>query len=237
MLYRKLLRSLLPLFLLTLLGSQELHAQRMNNPFYDYKRRVHFGFTLGTNFSSFKYQFDPSFYQMDSVLSVNMISYPGLHLGAISNMHIGDHFDLRFIPTLVLAQRAIEYNMGDSMRTTVTKEIESVLIEAPLHLKFKSVRFRNMRFYVIGGGKYSYDMSSDAGSNRNPRDPEVYVYPNNFYYEVGAGLDFYFPYFKFSPEIKISRGLNNVLEPDDGIYSAVFDSFKSQFVFISLYFE
>jgi hypothetical protein len=221
------------------------HAQRLNQPFYDIEKKVHFGFTFGLNHSTFKYQLSPLFYQTDTVMRVNMKSYPGLHLGGVFNYHLGNHFDLRVIPTLILSQRAVEYTLNTGIANGSEhpdgnkdlKEIESVFIEFPLLAKFKSERLTNLRFYVIGGGKYAYDMSSDYAAARDPNDPFFAIFPHNFYYEYGVGLDVYFPYFKFSPELKFSKGINNILVPDHSFHTTIFQRFQSQFILFSLYFE
>jgi hypothetical protein len=36
--------------------------------------------------------------------------------------------------------------------------------------------------------------------------------------EAGIGLDLYFPLFKFSPEIRFSRGITNVLDNTQNAY-------------------
>ncbi|MEX0966954.1 MAG: outer membrane beta-barrel protein [Bacteroidia bacterium] len=225
----------LVLLLLLLFSNGKLVAQNMNTPFYDLKP-VHFGVFFGTDAAHFRYELSEDFYATDSVQRINMVRYPGIQFGAISNFRLGEHFDLRFTPTLILAQRGIEYTLNDTTPRSL-KEIESVMVEAPLSIKFKSTRHRNIRYYILAGVKYGYDISSDAGSARNINKPEIYVYPHNYYYEYGFGLDLYFPYFKFSPELKLSRGLVNVLEPDRSIISRSFDKLFSQFWFISLLFE
>jgi hypothetical protein len=182
----------------------------------------------------------------DTFLRVRSVGYPGFTVGPVINLHIGstrsrlrEHFDVRLIPSLVLSYRSIFYTLNNN--TDVEKKIESAIIEFPLLLKFKSDRFGNMRFYTIGGFKYGFDLSSDAKAIPNPNNPRVAVYPHNFSYEVGTGLDLYFPFFKFSPEVKISRGLNNVLVPSrppgSNIYTDIFSRFRSNFMFFSLYFE
>jgi hypothetical protein len=230
---------------LALLLSCGAFGQALNKQFYDYDRWIHFGFTLGTNYSVLKYNYSPLWYSQtppNMVLRVSSQGSPGITLGAVSDLHLGssksfwrDHFDLRFIPSLVLSERQFVYTMYDS--TTEKKTIESALVEFPLLLKMKSDRFGNVRFYAIGGGKYSYDLSSTAKAAKNPQNPKVSIYPSNLSYEFGAGLDLYFPYFKFSPEIKVSQGINNILVPDNTIYSGIFSSFRSNFVYFSLYFE
>ena len=203
--------------------------------YYDYKRGLHFGFTLGTNVSNFKYTLSKEWYKQDTVNQVHVEKLPGITLGAVANLHIGEYFDIRFIPTLILIQRNIQYQFADG--TKPVKQVESALGEFPLLLKFKSERYDNFRFYIIGGFKYSYDFSSDEKAKKNPANPIVALRTNSYAAEYGLGLDFYLQYFKFSPEIKLSKGINNVLSPDAQIYSRIFDGFRSNIVYISLYFE
>lgn len=212
-----------------------IDAQTKNNPLYDYNKKLHFGFSIGTNIAGFSHRFSDQFYKNDTLLSINKNHFPGLSLGAIANLHLGDHFDLRFIPSLILSERSIDYEFKD--RPPVTKSMESVFIEAPLTVKFKSERRNNVRFYVIGGGKLSYDMASEASTEQNPNDPFVALKPRSYYYEFGFGFDMYFPYFKFSPEIKISRGVSDVLSNDPFVYSNSFEFLRSNVIFISFHFE
>jgi hypothetical protein len=244
-------RKKIILFAALWLCSAGSFAQNLNKPFYDYSRRIHFGFTIGTNFSHFKYEFSPVWYNpptpgQDTFLAVRTKSYPGFTVGPVINLHVGstrsrlrEHFDIRAVPVLALTQRDLIYTLKDS--TEVTKQVESALVELPILLKFKSDRFGNFRFYTLGGFKYGFDLSSEANATPNISNPRVAVYPHNISYELGTGLDLYFPYFKFSPEVKISRGINNVLVPSSppgaNKFTDIFSRFRSEFIFFSLYFE
>ncbi|RYD76450.1 MAG: PorT family protein [Sphingobacteriales bacterium] len=239
---KKKIVSVLLLAFVLLLPQKPATAQGINKPFYDYSRRIHFGFTIGSSFSRIKYDFSPKWYTQDTFAYVNSLGYPGITLGAVANLHIGstrsylrEHFDIRLIPSLVLAERRIRYTYYDTFAEE--KKVESALVEAPLLMKFKSERFRNLRFYVIGGAKYSFDLSSDYKAAPNPSDPKLILKPHNFSYEYGTGLDIYFPFFKFSPEVRVSKGLNNILKTDGTDYSTIFSRFRSNFVYFSLYFE
>lgn len=211
-----------------------LMSQTRNLERFDYGRKIHFGFTLGTNVSNFKYEFSPKFYQNKELLKVEIVRYPGITFGAISDLHFGEYFDLRLLPSLVLSERRVIYNFVNSSRTL---SVESVFFELPALVKFKSYRHGNVRFYVIGGSKFSYDFGSDASSVRDPNNPILAVKPVSFAYEFGCGLDMYFYFFKFSPEIKLSKGINNILDPYNDVYSNIFDKFFSNFIFISFHFE
>jgi len=211
--------------------------------FYDYARTFHFGFTIGTNLAGFKYEMSPAWYskKIDTFNSVSFEKSPGITLGGVMNLHLGkselmEHFDLRFIPSLVLSSRKAVFTVNDNS-FKIDKPVESAIINLPLLLKFKSDRFGSIRFYTIAGLAYGYDLSSDSKSNNNKLSNSIAIGPSNFNYEYGLGLDIYFPFFKFSPEIKWSRGFNDLKVSDEGNYNGSFKSLKSQIAFISLYFE
>lgn len=225
------------LFIVFLLLGNLANAVTKWNEFYDYSRRYHFGFLLGTNVSTFKYSLSNEWYIQDSVSKVSVKRIPGLTIGAVADLHLGEYFDLRLIPTLVLSQRSLNFSESKPEKLNSSKSVESNLVEVPLLLKFKSERHGNTRLYIIAGFKYGYDLSSDSKAKRNPADPKIFLKPHNYSYEFGVGFDMYSKYFKFSPEIKLSRGINNILQPDDKIYSRVFNSLQSNFIFVTMYFE
>jgi hypothetical protein len=162
------------------------NAQGMNHPFYDFERKYHFGFMLGTNFSNFKYDFSKAWPKQDSVKTVKIQKFPGITLAAVGDLHLGEYFDIRLIPTLILTQRNILYQFAN-VSDAVPKQIESALVDLPLLIKMKSERHQNLRFYVIGGGSYAYDLASNAGAQQNPADPIVALKPGNLSWNLGQG--------------------------------------------------
>jgi len=221
--------------LLAFFEVSNLYSQTRNLERFDYGRKIHFGFSIGTNISNFKYEFSPKFYQNKDLLTVHVERYPGLSLAAITDVHFGEYFDLRALPSLVLAERRVRYNFVNDV--SITKSVESIFAEVPVLLKFKSTRHGNFRFYVLAGTKISYDFGSNANSIRDPNNPILAIKPWSYSYEVGCGLDLYFFFFKFSPEIKVSNGFTNILAPYDDVYSNIFDKLYSHFICISFHFE
>ncbi len=224
-------------FLFFFIQSNAQHEGVRNLPKYDYQY-IHFGFVLGINSSDFKINLAPDFRKMDSIYVVESEAVTGFNLGIVANLRIGNHFDLRFIPALSFSQRNLIYNITylDTARGSVTKNIESNYLEFPVDLKFKSARIRNYRIYVLAGFKYSIDMISQA--TVDAIDKEI-VKLNRFDYgyEIGLGFDFYMPYFKFSPEIKMYHGLNNLLVQDGKSFSRPIDALFSRIFELSFTFE
>lgn len=206
-----------------------------NLPNYD-KQWIHFGITMGGNVNSYKIYRDISLNSDDSIMAVNSGRMGGFNLGIISNISFLDHFDFRVIPTLSFAERRIKYLMVN--HEYVHKDVESIYLDIPFHFKIKSVRMDNFRFYVLGGGKYAMDMISSANAKNRQAKSLVLTKFSNWSREYGVGTDFYFEMFKFSIEVKVSEGLNNVMvEKPDFRYTTVIDKLLPKTFLVSLHFE
>jgi hypothetical protein len=219
--------------------SGEVSAQRkkvQNLPKYD-KQKIHFGFLLGINKTDFVIKRIAEFNKQDSLYVVESAPQTGFNLGIIANLKISDNFDLRFVPDLAFSQRNLEYTFNNNgVFETSIKEIESTFLEFPLDLKFKSKRVNNYRAYVLVGAKYSIDMVSQAKVENADKD-FVKLKRNDYGYQIGLGFDFYLERFKFSPEIKMYHGFNNLLVNDNKIFSSSLESLKSKIFLLSFTFE
>ncbi len=220
---------------LTCLCFEKGLAQNQRQPFFDFKKKYHFGFYLGTTIGNFKPSYSQLFYQQDSFSKIEIERFPGVVIGAVADLHLGNYFDLRFTPSVGISQRNVNYFRGNV--NVLTKTVESSLFDLPLLVKLKSERHQNIRIYMVAGVKYSYDLSSDRGAVEDPTDPKLILGPNNWFYEYGVGFDIYTKYFKLSPELKFSTGVNNVLDHDERLYNAVFEKLRSNFVSFSFYIE
>jgi hypothetical protein len=227
------------LILMMALSSSAQKRQVMNLPKYD-RARIHFGFELGLNISKFRVQPVGDLRIRDTVYSITPRGTSGLNLGIISNLKLGEHFDLRFIPALAFTQRNLEYSMvytdSNFSDETITKQVESTYLEFPFLLKFKSARIDNYRVYVLAGWKYSIDMVSQA--KVLAKDKEIVkLNKHDNGYEIGVGFDFYMTYFKFSPEIKMYNGVKNLLVQDGRRFSNPLEGLYSKAFVISFTFE
>lgn len=229
------LRYLIILLCFLLTGS-ELHAQRqrlMNMTDHDDKR-YYFGLTFGANVSQYRLKLEQNFVNSDSFRRITPIWSPGFNLGLMANMRLSNFIDVRLVPSLSFAEKKLKFNMSPD--TTSTRSVESIYLHIPLQLKFKSNRLNNFRFYGMLGGKFDYDMSSNARSRR--ADEWLKVSPIDLGYEIGFGFEFYNPNFIFSPEIKLSQGLMNQLykSPDIPLSNAI-NSLNARSIVISIHLE
>lgn len=178
-----------------------------------------------------------NFLNYDSLKNIRVKPYVGFGFGAVVDYRLNKWFNLRFLgPSISFAQRNIYYEFDSSVYDKDV-QVESVYLDFPIELKFRAERHRNTRFYAMAGVRYTYDLASDIDAPRSLLDPIVALKPNSFSYEFGFGIDLYFPFFKLSPEIKLSQSFTNVLVKDDFIYTKALNSLFSRVVTFSFHFE
>ncbi len=225
--------SLLSLFLFSVAS----RAQKGNYNYLDFENKpFYFGIVLAYNNSDYKVSQSKNFLLNDSIRIAESLRGVGFNLGGIVNLKIGQYFDFRTQPTLSFAERKLFYKSPDDIRAPYTRRIQSVLFEIPFHIRFKSEPYNDKRFFLVTGVKYGIDVANDSRS----RDAAelVKIAPSDFMFEVGAGIQIFFPYFIFSPEIKYSHGLGNVMVIDPNLpQSNVIDRLTSRSVTLSFHFE
>ncbi len=190
------------------------------------EKPYYFGLSFSTNTTNYRLDKSEWFINEDSVLLIDPLKRPGLGIGLLGCLQINGFWDLRLVPTIVFSDRTISYvqnQYGRGPNEFKDFSAEAVLFHFPLSLKLKSNRMKNFRFYAMAGMKFDWDMNSNARSKRLTE--VIKVKPTDLGYELGGGLNFFFSNFVLSPEIKISRGLNNVLVPDK--YSQISNSLEA----------
>lgn len=209
-----------------------------NLPKFDNKW-IHFGFQLGMSQNGFALDHDLT--RGDSLIKLETGTQPGLIIHALSELHFGPHFGLRFTPGIAFAARDLTYTYYSNKPTSpIVKTIESTFIEAPLLLKYRSKRVNNFAQYVMVGFNYGWDLSSQEKADNSVDDRGeriVKLKRQNYNLEVGAGFDFFLEYFKFSPELKFSYGLNNVVFQELTPFSAPITDLRSRIFVFALNFE
>ena len=217
-------RHILLLSLLALVLVPSMAQEAQNRPYIDDKI-FHFGFQLGVNFSSFGVT--------DSQLPVIMRGEgdilharvsgmtPGFHVGFVTDLRMNKYFSLRFCPGMQFASRSISY-VSESGRDVFGYAMDidgkpvfgshmDVLympIYLPLYIKFSAMREGNYRPYVIAGGGASFNVSRDINK-------PVLLNTIDYFCEFGFGVDLYFRWFKWCPEITYRLGFANQLCPAD----------------------
>jgi hypothetical protein len=208
----------------------------LNTPKYDLDV-VHFGFTIGLNSMDFDIYNHRHINTFDSVFAVNNVRQAGFSLGIVSNLRLMPYLDLRFLPGIAFGQRNVEFLVRkDDHFFKKTMKIESTFLEFPLLLKYKAKRLNNYRPYLIGGLDYRIDLAARK-ELKDEEKPMLLLERHDIYYELGFGVDYYLPYFKFSTEIKYAVGIQNVLRHDATEFSRAIERMVSNMVVVSFHFE
>ncbi|MCF0210905.1 MAG: outer membrane beta-barrel protein [Bacteroidales bacterium] len=209
-----------------------------NMPYFDDKP-FHFGIVLGLSSLSTNVAGTTDLPLYDSIYSYTSIRNSGVQIGVISDLKLLSWVHLRLIPTLVLTDRTIEYEvLRHGQIKTIRTPLEVIYLEAPLELKVMAKRYGNFRPYLIGGAKYSYDIGSIKRKKLSPDEYLMKLEQNELFYTLGVGFDFYLPMCKIGLELKSSFGLNDILDHSfQNAYTDCIDKMKSQLFYVNLTFE
>ena len=235
--------------------------QRVKNLTTFDDKRVHFGFTIAINTLDFRIEHyrpigtNPAFQYKDwGNIDGNEITasdtvhadiaeqVPGLTVGIVTSLRLGEYFDLRFLPGLSFGERRLTYNVpiydlnNTSARPNDYYSIKTTYIDLPLLFKYKSSRLNNERPYLIAGPAFRVDISKTGVEDL------VRVKRGGFYVEAGIGWDHYLRFFRLSTELKASFGLGNMLNegPDDTqrqYYTTAIKKLTSNAFTLSFHFE
>ena len=207
------------------------------------EKLFHFGFMLGGNNSDFSIFHVVNSYEKFGLKSLQNKSGPGGQIGIVSTMKVGTPVvRLRFIPTLSFQERVIVYQF-DNLDPLATEDffneerISSTNLDFPLMFQFRTTRLNNFASYILLGGQYTVDLQSQENASQDFLDPFIKIKKHDLQGQVGAGLEFFAPYFKFGVELKFSHSFKDVLVPDDTFISEPIDRLYNKVWWISLIFE
>ena len=215
--------------------AQQQKGTQINLPNYD-EKWLHYGFIIGLHSSNYGLRYNEHFTtaQMDSVHSIVTPGSFGFSLGFIANFRIAQYLDFRILPKVSFYENRLEYNFtnGDP---AIAENVESTFVEFPLLLKFKSQRRKNNRVYVVGG--ITPGIEATGKKEEGESEEKLLVKGGNLSFDIGFGIDIYYPLFKFSPEVRYSAGLLNMLKPEENKYSAGLDQVNTHTITFYFQFE
>lgn len=202
----------------------------------------HFGFMLGANVSDYTAFQTLDAYSAYGLKSMEVKSQPGGQLGILTTMKLGTPVvRLRFIPSLSFQERAIiqRFEDPDDLENDIFNEerINATSLDFPLMFQFRTTRLNNFASYVLLGGQYSLDLQSQQDATQNFIDPFIKMQKHDFQGQVGAGLEFFAPYFKFGIELKYSHSLMNGFIQDNTRISNPIQKLYNNGWWFSLIFE
>lgn len=234
--------SIALLFLLTFFSAIAQKEKPKNYRRFD-EKTLHFGFMLGFNRASFNVIPVQNAYEQYNLKALECKAQPGGQIGIVSTLKLGHPVvRLRFIPTLSFQERVLNYYYVNPDPTAkqdkmMEERINSTNLDFPLMLQFRTLRYNNFAAYVLAGAQYSYDLQSVEKSTQSLIDPFIKIKSNDIQGQVGAGVEFFAPYFKFGMEIKYSQGFSNSFIQDNTTSSRPIDQLFNRVLWVSLIFE
>ncbi len=214
--------------------AQQFMWARKNNPYYDEKRNVSYGFIIGLHTAAYEIKYSDVFVTgMDSLFSVEPDWRPGFALGFLVNYRAHEFLDLRIMPQVAFYENILTYRYTDE--TSRQELVESTVVELPVLVKYKSMRRGNIRMYMVGGLKPGIEASGQRNVENVTDRLEITSF--NLNVDAGIGFDLYFPLFKFSPEIRFSRGLLNQLDNTTNPYGRPLKSVTTNTISFNMIFQ
>ena len=201
--------GLLVVLLCTVLRSTAQDRSSLNLPFFD-NQKLHYGFLIGIGVSRFQMDYADRYISpdLDTLHSVVPSGNVGFKLGFVVDYHFHDVFDVRLTPTVSFNQFKLDYRYTDGSK--IESLSDPTFIEMPLVMKYKSIRRENSRMYLLAGINPAFKVS---GTKEKQDETERLLIRNfNLSLEFGAGFDEYQEMFKFSPEVRYTWGLMNMLD-------------------------
>lgn len=226
---------LLLLFIGTLtLSAKQLNDKVLNRPYADLKA-WHLGFSVGVHAQDLQFTNNgtsPWFAEQPAFS-------PGFCVNGLVDFRLHTHFNVRISPGIWFGNKVVNFQNADTGQG-LTQNIKSTLLVLPIDLKMSALRYKNVRPYFAVGIMPTVDVSKRRASEF------LHLKKFDTFLTLSLGLDTYFPYFKFIPEVKFCFGLGNVLQkgrpdldddPATMVYTNSIDRISQKMVVLTFYFE
>lgn len=192
-----------------------IFAQPIVNLEYFDNNKLQWGYYFGVNSMDFKFDYKEFDYNTPNtkLFDAQTKKTVGFNVGLTGDIRLIEHLNLRFEPGLVYNKREI-YFPGFDKEIDRKREVNSTYIYMPLLIKYGTTRWYNVKPYITGGASVVINLSSNHKLNVDNSENRFRTIQNVFFYEIGFGIDFYTPNFRFSPSIRGLFSINNELIPD-----------------------
>jgi hypothetical protein len=203
------------------------------------EKPIHFGFFLGINTMDFRInqyndvllnpvlqepQYSKVVEKIEELYGGNKLQADlnplsaGFTVGIVSDFVINDAIVFRATPGMSFGNREFVYNIAiddEILRNTgdigvveaTYLSVPSTYIDFPVGFRYYGRRFWNTRPYVYLGGTYRYDLET-----RKNVYNVVHLKRHGAYLDIAMGLNSYLQFFRFTTELRVSLGLNNMID-------------------------
>ncbi len=229
---KKIIFTSLMIFVLFAAKAQYTDDIPKNRPFFDLKK-ISWGYYFGMNFYDFKINYKTA------EQHIIQETQPGFQVGLVGNLNLNPSFSIRTTPGVYFTSRKLIFKNLTSAKDSI-RELNSNYVQLPLYIKFNTIRYGNIRPYVIGGFTYAYNINSFEDSKNDNSTGRFRLKSNSLFYEVGFGFEMYLFYFKFTPSIVGVFSVFDEFVPDrdpNSPWTSNIESIKTRGVYINLTFE
>ena len=215
--------------------AQERKVQ--NKPYIDF-RRLHYGFFIGFHAQDMEFANNGFVTENGETWYADIANYnPGFSVGVLADLRLNTYLSMRAIHTMQFGQNTVYFREQNSGETS-KQSLKTTYIAVPVHVKFAAERFNNYRPYVVTGVSPLWNLTVK-------KQQQLLLKKFDFMIEVGAGCDFYLPFFKLIPELKFSfsplsvlnKQRNDLLDANYMKFTESVEAVTSKMITLSLYFE
>ena len=208
---------------ITLIGlfcSSNAQERTVENRPYTDLRPFHFGVLVGTHLQDLELlNAGPQVITNDDGTTANTVVTVdqnrwdiGFHVGVLGELRLNTYFQLRVAPAMYFGTRHLTFHdftdlHSDGTPKETNQELKSAYISTAVDMIFAAPRFNNHRPYLVAGINPMINLS---GKNSD----YIKLKRTGLSLEIGAGCDFYLPFFKLRPELKFVYGLGNNLDTE-----------------------
>jgi hypothetical protein len=199
------------------------------------KQTVFWGYYLGLNMKDYKIT-----YEIPNGTFIDVTPSTGFNVGLIGDLRIHKNINLRIEPGLSSNTKQLAFTHISGGPKDSIRDVNATYLRIPLLLKLSTDRLYNFRPYLVGGVSFDYNFSSNQDNPDDNSNQEFRMKKNNFTYEIGVGVDFYLPYFIFSPSIRGVFAINDELVRDynpNSKWTGNIDYFGTRGIFIKFAFH
>ena len=205
---------------------------------FDYQK-FQWGYYFGINTLDFRVDYQTLDYTNPPLTDIQTKRSYGFNVGLTGDLRLIDHLSLRFEPGLIYNKRELEFPFL-TQQTDRKREVLSTYIYIPVLLKYGSKRWDNFKPYITAGTSVGINLSANNKSRSDNSEGKFRTQPIVYFYELGFGIDFYTPHFRFTPSIRGLFSIDNELIHDSDPASPWTGNLKGIFtrgVMINLTFE
>lgn len=159
------------------------------------RSKVRYGFYLGVNNAG---------YAIKSKQNYSITRGSGFQLGVLADVNLTKNIS-------IIAEPGVMSTRSELIFSNETFSLNNTYFRVPISLKLSTDRINNIKAYASGGLGVNYNFNTDE--HIQGTDYDFSLVKTSVTAEIAMGLNFYFPYFKFSPSIRGVYGVNTQIEP------------------------